>query len=59
MQKLTYPHEISLARKKLGSYIMSHFKAPKERYKKFKKCEKLIMLNNIFHLNVFRIFYFK
>lgn len=59
LQKLTRLHDISLARKKLDSYIMSHFKAPKRRYKTFKKCEKLVMLNNIFHLNVFRIFYFE
>lgn len=59
LQKLTRPHEISLARKKLGSYIMSHFKATKGRYKTFKNCEKLVMLNNIFNLNVFRVSYFK
>lgn len=39
LQKLTRPHEISLARKKLESLIMSHFKAPKGRYKTFKKCK--------------------
>lgn len=57
MQKLTRPHEIYLARKKLESYIMFHLKASKGRYKTFKMCEKLVMLNNIFHRNVFRILY--
>lgn len=59
LQKLTRLHDISLARKKLESYIMFNFKAPKGRYKTFKKCEKLVMLPNIFHRNVFIILYFE